>query len=142
MKDLPTRDFMRWDGRKFRGNKKQNPATEFHSAPLRKSIAPLLRKSIAYLDIPLLCRFPCPTTHLRRSQMDYVPEPDYELVYPRIARTLERLCAECGFNKVLGVFSNDMPCHRREREQELKNAQKSKSRRSKSRMKANLECRV
>jgi hypothetical protein len=47
MKDLPTRDFMRWDGRKFRGNKKQNPATEFHSAPLRKSIAPLLRKSIA-----------------------------------------------------------------------------------------------
>jgi hypothetical protein len=46
----------------------------------------------------------------------YEPEPDYDLVYPRIARTLERLCADCGFNNVLAVFSGDMPCHRHERE--------------------------
>src|SRR5262245_766331 len=43
------------------------------------------------------------------------PEPDYDLVYPRIVRTLERLCAACGFNNVLAVFSGDMPCHRHER---------------------------
>ena len=46
----------------------------------------------------------------------FEPEPDYDFVYPRIARTLERLCADCGFNNVLAVFSSDMPCHRRERE--------------------------
>ena len=53
---------------------------------------------------------------------EYEAEPDYDLVYARIARTLERLCAECGFYNVLAVFSNDMPCHRRERDRQEKEA--------------------
>jgi len=49
MNDPPTRDFLRWDGTKFKDSvrpKKQNPATEIHSTLLRKSITPPLRKSI------------------------------------------------------------------------------------------------
>jgi hypothetical protein len=35
--------------------------------------------------------------------------------YVRTTRTLERLCRDYGFEYVLGVFSNDMPDHRRMR---------------------------
>jgi hypothetical protein len=38
--------------------------------------------------------------------------------YVRTTRTLERLCRDYGFEYVLGVFSNDMPDHRRMREEE------------------------
>jgi hypothetical protein len=51
-----------------------------------------------------------------KPEPDYEPEPDIDLVYPKIAVTLERLVDECGFENVLGVFSNGMPCHLRERE--------------------------
>jgi hypothetical protein len=40
-------------------------------------------------------------------------EPPYDLVYARIARTLERLCDECGWGNVITVFSSDRA--RRER---------------------------
>ena len=50
MRDPPTRDFVRWNGTKFKRPRragrdgKQNPTTERRSAPLRKGGAPLLRK--------------------------------------------------------------------------------------------------
>jgi hypothetical protein len=49
MNDPPTRDFVRWDGTKFRDTvrpKKQNPVTEIHNTSLRKSVTPSLWKSI------------------------------------------------------------------------------------------------
>jgi hypothetical protein len=52
MRDPPTRDFLKWDGQPFkecqkRRSKKQNPAIDFCSAPLRKTIAPVLRNPVA-----------------------------------------------------------------------------------------------
>jgi uncharacterized protein YecT (DUF1311 family) len=38
--------------------------------------------------------------------------------YVRTTRTLERLCRDYGFEYVFGVFSNDMPDHRRMRDEE------------------------
>src|SRR5262249_30828602 len=52
MKDPPTRDFMKWDGRPFkdtaqsREKKKQNPVTEIRNTPLRKPVTPTLRKYV------------------------------------------------------------------------------------------------
>jgi hypothetical protein len=56
MKDMPTRDFLQWDGKLFgkprpvrpppRKGRKQNPVMEIHNAPLGKSITPALGKSI------------------------------------------------------------------------------------------------
>jgi hypothetical protein len=40
------------------------------------------------------------------AEQDRWPEADI----PHIARTLERLCTDCGFDNVLGVFS-DLPVH-------------------------------
>jgi hypothetical protein len=60
------------------------------------------------------------------------PEPDYDLVYPRIARTLERLCRECGWQNVLGVFSCDMPSHRRRERHEAE--AKARARQRKGRL--------
>lgn len=71
-------------------------------------------------------------------------EPDYDRVYSRIARTLERLCAECGFQNVLCVFSSDMPSHRRERERldvtrlERKDQRKHRNRLAKERKRREL----
>ena len=42
--------------------------------------------------------------------------PSYDKAWPKITSTLERLCAEYGFDTVLSVFSMDMPDHRRELE--------------------------
>jgi hypothetical protein len=42
----------------------------------------------------------------------------YDEAWPKITRTLERLCETYGFDMVLGIFSSDMPDHRRERERE------------------------
>jgi len=54
MHDAPTRDFAKWDGVKYKRQRrrnsrdqKQNPATENHSGVLRKGVAPLLRKGVA-----------------------------------------------------------------------------------------------
>jgi hypothetical protein len=63
------------------------------------------------------------------SEQGYEPEPDIDLVYPRIARTLERLCAECGFNNVLGIFS-DLPLHLRELERLERETARLRGRRS------------
>jgi hypothetical protein len=50
MNDLPTRDFMRWNGTPFqdkiRRRKKQNPVTESRNTPLRKAVTPPLRKAV------------------------------------------------------------------------------------------------
>jgi hypothetical protein len=43
---------------------------------------------------------------------------DEAAAWRRTTRTLERLCRDYGFEYVLGVFSNDMPDHRRMREEE------------------------
>lgn len=43
-KDVPTKDFIRWDGTPFK-DKKKKPATEIHSRVLRNSGAVPLRKS-------------------------------------------------------------------------------------------------
>jgi hypothetical protein len=43
MHDAPTRDFMRWDGTKYRRVKKQNPVAEIRYGVLRKSATPSLR---------------------------------------------------------------------------------------------------
>jgi hypothetical protein len=45
-RNAPTEDFRHWDGTKYKRPKKQNPATGFRSTPLRKAVAPLLRKSV------------------------------------------------------------------------------------------------
>jgi hypothetical protein len=59
------------------------------------------------------------------TQPAYSPSR-YELAWPKITRTLERLCDKYGFETVLGIFSNDMPDHRREREQEERERQAQK----------------
>jgi hypothetical protein len=53
--NIPTRDFLRWAGSRFNGNEtttiqKQNPATESRCTPLRKAVAPPLRKTVALSD--------------------------------------------------------------------------------------------
>jgi hypothetical protein len=48
MKDLPTKDFMRWDGAKFKRQpprRKQNPDTESRINLIRKAGSPLIRKA-------------------------------------------------------------------------------------------------
>jgi hypothetical protein len=60
------------------------------------------------------------------SEPDWEPEPDYETVYPRIVRRLRRLCADCGWQNVLAVFSNDMPEHREERAREEREHEEAK----------------
>jgi hypothetical protein len=52
------------------------------------------------------------------DEQDWQPEPDYDMVYPKIVRGLRRLINECGYQNVLGVFSSDMPEHREMRERE------------------------
>jgi len=54
---------------------------------------------------------------------------DYDKAYPHVAKTLERLCAKYGFETVLGIFSSDMPDHRREREEEERQRERAKMRR-------------
>ena len=57
MEDLPTKDFLRWNGVRSASIKpaattssqKQNPATENRSALLRKTVAVALRKTVALL---------------------------------------------------------------------------------------------
>ncbi len=66
---------------------------------------------------------------------------DYDKAWPKIARTLERLCDEYGWDTVLGVFSNDMPDHRREREREEREqgAGRQRSRKARKRHKHSAE---
>jgi len=51
--------------------------------------------------------------------MEYAAvDAEYAAAWPKITRTLKRLCDQYGFDMVLGIFSNDMPEHREERERE------------------------
>jgi hypothetical protein len=58
----------------------------------------------------------------------------HTVVRPEVSRTLERLCDKYGWDIVLGIFSNDMPDHRREREQQEREERQAKERKRRQRM--------